>query len=614
MRDPYEVLGVKKTASEAEVKSAFRKLAKKHHPDQNKLDPKAKERFAEINAAYEIVGDKAKRKQFDRGEIDADGKPRVPGFRRIWLRRAELRAANPGGGARSFRWSTGGPGRGRRRIFRRRHPWRDLRRSRRGGARSRRPPVHRRGRLGGRDRDAGADRSRREGARRAPDRTDARRRCSGRHPLRPDHSPEAPGPPRPSAAQPGDALITVEFVPHAVSASTARTLRRDVHITPRRGRARHKIRVATLDGPVTLTVPPKSTGSGALRLKGKGLPEAGGARGDLLVSCASCCLTAATRISKRSPTSGAGRAATAPATRTRKRERLARRGRAPQPIVDRLAQPLVRYWHRPQSSSPWRPASAALRKSRRAASARSPARLRLRSRPPHRRSGGSVGAEGQQRLSRPHLAGIEPHARRRRVVRRQHPGCRRRVRVAAGSAKRRAQHGFDRRRAECRRRAAAPARPPPNPTMVEFQSDRCRPGVENHAHAFAEVVDHMGGVGRADVARAVGARAQRPARRMPRAARCATGCAGHAQRDACRARRSPGRRCRRVRPLRHAPASAAPARNARRAASPRRRRRRSRGPPPASATCTISGLKRGRPLARKTFATAPALVASAARP
>ena len=59
MRDPYEVLGVKKNASDAEIKAAFRKLAKKHHPDRNKTDPRAKERFAEANAAYEIVGDKA---------------------------------------------------------------------------------------------------------------------------------------------------------------------------------------------------------------------------------------------------------------------------------------------------------------------------------------------------------------------------------------------------------------------------------------------------------------------------------------------------------------------------------------------------------------------------
>ena len=99
MRDPYEVLGVSKGASEAEIKSAFRKLAKKLHPDANKHDPKAASRFAELNAAYEIVGDDDKRKAFDRGEIDAEGKPRFQGFEG---------SAQPGGGRRP----------GRRRAFR----------------------------------------------------------------------------------------------------------------------------------------------------------------------------------------------------------------------------------------------------------------------------------------------------------------------------------------------------------------------------------------------------------------------------------------------------------------------------------------------------------------
>ena len=80
MRDPYEVLGVPRGASAAAIKSAYRKLAKKHHPDSNKNDPKAAERFAELNSANEIVGDEDKRKQFDRGEIDAEGKPRFQGF------------------------------------------------------------------------------------------------------------------------------------------------------------------------------------------------------------------------------------------------------------------------------------------------------------------------------------------------------------------------------------------------------------------------------------------------------------------------------------------------------------------------------------------------------
>lgn len=80
MRDPYQVLGVAKGASESEIKSAFRRLAKKYHPDGNPDDPKAKEKFAEANQAYEIVGDKARRKQFDAGEIDAEGKPKFQGF------------------------------------------------------------------------------------------------------------------------------------------------------------------------------------------------------------------------------------------------------------------------------------------------------------------------------------------------------------------------------------------------------------------------------------------------------------------------------------------------------------------------------------------------------
>jgi curved DNA-binding protein CbpA len=80
MRDPYEVLGVQRGASAAAIKSAYRKLAKKHHPDNNKNDPKSAARFAEINSANEIIGDEDKRKQFDRGEIDAEGKPRFQGF------------------------------------------------------------------------------------------------------------------------------------------------------------------------------------------------------------------------------------------------------------------------------------------------------------------------------------------------------------------------------------------------------------------------------------------------------------------------------------------------------------------------------------------------------
>src|SRR3981189_186409 len=112
MRDPYEVLGVPRGASAAAIKSAYRKLAKKHHPDSNKNDPKAAARFSEINSANEIIGDEDKRKQFDRGEIDAEGKPRFQGFPGGDPR---ARGASPGGGgfqSHTFRAGPGGFGGG----------------------------------------------------------------------------------------------------------------------------------------------------------------------------------------------------------------------------------------------------------------------------------------------------------------------------------------------------------------------------------------------------------------------------------------------------------------------------------------------------------------------
>src|ERR1700742_1584396 len=107
MRDPYEVLGVPRGASAAAIKSAYRKLAKKHHPDSNKNDPKSAARFSELNSANEIIGDENKRKQFDRGEIDAEGKPRFQGFPGGAPR---ARGASGGFESRTFRSGGAGPG------------------------------------------------------------------------------------------------------------------------------------------------------------------------------------------------------------------------------------------------------------------------------------------------------------------------------------------------------------------------------------------------------------------------------------------------------------------------------------------------------------------------
>jgi DnaJ-class molecular chaperone len=286
MRDPYEVLGVSRTASESEIKSAFRKLAKKHHPDQNR-DPKAKERFAEVNSAYEIAGDKEKRRQFDRGEIGADGKPRFQGFEGFG------RGAQPGGGAsdRTFRWSTG-PGGGFK-----------------GGGGDFSADDILSDILGGFGRGAGGPRGgARQHAQHGQDVTATAavtleqivhgekvrvdlptgRTVEISVPVgtRPGQAIRLKGQGHPGTlgGRSGDALVTIEFVPHPLFKMEGDTLRREIAITLDEAVLGAKVRVPTLDGPVTLSVPVKSSGGRALRLKGKGLPRAGGGRGDLLVT------------------------------------------------------------------------------------------------------------------------------------------------------------------------------------------------------------------------------------------------------------------------------------------------------------------------------------------
>ena len=69
-KELYSLLGVSKTATEAEIKTAFRKLARKYHPDVKKDNPEAEKKFKEINGAYDVLGDKEKRKKYDNKEID----------------------------------------------------------------------------------------------------------------------------------------------------------------------------------------------------------------------------------------------------------------------------------------------------------------------------------------------------------------------------------------------------------------------------------------------------------------------------------------------------------------------------------------------------------------
>ena len=285
MRDPYEVLGVGRTASEGDIKSAFRKLAKKHHPDTNTADPKAKERFNEANAAYEIVGDKAKRKQFDKGEIGADGKPRFQGGFGPGFEGFGQRTQRPGPGdasARSFRWQSGGAAADG-------DPFSadDILSDILGGFGRQRQRTHVQR---GEDVTASVAVTLEQLVRGEKVRVDLPTGRTVEVAIPPGTRPgqtirlKGQGKPGASGGQAGDAMVTVEFVPHPDFRVDGDTLRRDVAITLDEAILGAKVRVPTLDGPVTLSVPPNSSGGRALRLKGKGLPRAGGGRGDMLVN------------------------------------------------------------------------------------------------------------------------------------------------------------------------------------------------------------------------------------------------------------------------------------------------------------------------------------------
>ena len=114
MRNPYEVLGVAKSASEAEIKKAFRSLAKKHHPDKHAGDAGAKKRFQEISSAYDVIGDKEKRAKFDAGQIDESGNPkgfdpRAHGFEGNPFGQGGAQGGGRGPGDFHFTWTDQGP-------------------------------------------------------------------------------------------------------------------------------------------------------------------------------------------------------------------------------------------------------------------------------------------------------------------------------------------------------------------------------------------------------------------------------------------------------------------------------------------------------------------------
>jgi DnaJ-class molecular chaperone len=290
MRDPYVVLGVQKSADLAEIKKTFRKLAKKYHPDQSK-DPKAKEKFAEVNAAYEILGDEKKRAAFDRGEIDAEGKPRFHGFEGFG-------AEGPGFGRRS---QAGGPGFQHFEYnFGGGHPgaeglsasdiFADLfgagpAGGRRRGAHGPGTPPPR-----GEDVSASVTISLGEAAKGTTARVDlpTGRTLEVSIPAGIEDGKQIrlkrQGHPSPLGGQPGDAMVTVQIAKHPYFRVEGRDLRLDLPITLYEAVLGAKVNAPTLDTMVELTVPPGSNGGRTLRLRGKGLPNPQGSAGDLLVS------------------------------------------------------------------------------------------------------------------------------------------------------------------------------------------------------------------------------------------------------------------------------------------------------------------------------------------
>jgi len=269
-RDPYTVLGVAKSADAAAIKKAFRAKARAAHPDSNPDDPKAEDRFKEINRAYEILGDAEKRARFDRGEIDADGNEKASAF--TGARHGRAYSAY-GGGARGFSFED---------IFGDNEAFSDMFRGGNMGGGGR--PFQTRGanvsytlRVGFVDAVVGTTKriALTNGKTldvRIPPGTESGQtlRLKGQ------------GMPGANGGAAGDALIEIQVNDHPHFTRQGNDILLDLPVTLKEAVLGAKVPVPTPHGTVTLSIPKGSSSGKVLRLRGKGVP--GKTAGDLLVT------------------------------------------------------------------------------------------------------------------------------------------------------------------------------------------------------------------------------------------------------------------------------------------------------------------------------------------